>query len=303
VGYSEQATVGRRRRGEARTYDFRRPVRLAREHAHVMRVSMATFGRQATTVLTTSLRTACLLSLAEVEELSYDEYLSTLHDGTVCAVLTLEPLQGRALLTMEKSMLLTQIDHLLGGSGAEEQPDRALTDIEQALVRHLFNRMLRELSYALEGIAATRPELVALESNAQFVQAAAPTDPCIVVRLDLHVGKEQGSAALCLPFAMFAPALEGLARAEDADEKAQLRREAARRTSSRLADVEVDVSVRFDPLQLSSQEIGRLVVGDVLQLGHRTTKPLSITSASTTFALAVPGTSGRRQAVLVVATS
>jgi flagellar motor switch protein FliM len=43
-----------------------------------MRVSMATFGRQATTVLTTSLRTACLLSLAEVEELSYDEYLSTL---------------------------------------------------------------------------------------------------------------------------------------------------------------------------------------------------------------------------------
>ena len=304
MGYSEQATAqGRRRRGEARTYDFRRPVRLAREHAHVMRVSMTTFGRQATTVLTTGLRVACQLTLSEVEELSYDEYLTGLPDGTVCAVITLDPLPGRALMTMDQAMLLVQIDHLLGGPGADEQPDRPLTDIEQALVRHLFSRMLRELSYALEGIMATRPELVALESNAQFVQAAAPTDPCVVVRLDLQIGPHQGPAALCLPFAMLAPALEELARAEDAEEKALARREAAKRTTSRLADVEVDVSVRFDPLRLSSQEIGRLVVGDVLQLGHRTTKPLSITSAATTFALAVPGTSGKLQAVMVVATS
>ena len=68
--YSDQATVGqRRRRGEPKTYDFRRPVRLAREDAHLLKVAMQTFGRQATTVLTTGLRALSLLSLFQVDEI------------------------------------------------------------------------------------------------------------------------------------------------------------------------------------------------------------------------------------------
>ena len=301
MGYSDQVTATpRRRRGEARTYDFRRPVRLAREHAHVLKVAMGTFGRQSSTVLTTSLRVLCQLTLVELEELSYDEYLTGLPDHTVCAVLSLEPLPGRALLTMDQETLLTQIDYLLGGPGSADQPDRQLTDLEQALVRHLLNRMLRELTYALEPVAKTTPHLLTLESNAQFVQAAAPTDPVVVARLDLQIGDRQKSAALCLPYAMLAVALEELGRAEDAEEKARARRAASQRTSRRLSDVEVEVSVRFDPVRLPSEQIGRLSVGDVLPLGHRTSKPLSITSATSTFARAMPGTAGKRLAALVV---
>src|SRR3954471_16822561 len=79
VGYSDQATAfSRRRRGEPRTYDFRRPVRLARDQAHLLRIAMDTFGRRSSTVLTTSLRLTCTLSSPVIEELSYDEYLSAL---------------------------------------------------------------------------------------------------------------------------------------------------------------------------------------------------------------------------------
>ncbi len=53
-------------------------------------------------------------------------------------------------------------------------------------------------------------------------------------------------------------------------------------------------------MQLSSAEIGQLAVGDVLNLGHRTSKPLSITSATSTFAIAVPGASGKQLAALIV---
>jgi flagellar motor switch protein FliM len=301
VGYSDQATPPtRRRRSEARVYDFRRPVRLAREHAHLLKVSMSTFGRLATTVLTTSLRAVSQLSLSEIEELSYDEYVTDMPEGSVCAVLTLEPLPGRALLTLDLVTLHTMIDHLLGGPGTEKQPDRPLTDIEQALVRHIFGRLLRELAYALEPIAATNPQLTGLESNAQFVQAAAPTDPVVVARLELTVGQRTSHADLCLPYAMLSPALDVLSQSEDHRERAKLRREAATLTTRRLNDVEVDVGVRFDPVRLPSAQIGRLKVGDVLILGHRTSRPLAVTSASTTFALAIPGSSGKRLAALIV---
>ena len=304
MGYSNQATSagGRRPRPEARSYDFRRPVRLAREDAHLLKVAMQTFGRQATTQLTTSLRALSVLSLVQVDEMSYDEYLSSLPEASVSAVLSLEPLQGKALLSIELDTLLVMIDHLLGGPGTEAQPDRMLSDIEQMLVRHIFGKVLRELAYAFEAIAATTPQLLALESNPQFVQAAAPTDPVVVARMLLAVGERSSSADLCLPYAMLSPALEAVTQSADRGEKLRLRSAAAARTTQRLNDVEVDVSIRFDPLRLPSSQIGRLAVGDVINLGHRTAKPLAITSAASTFALAVPGSSGRQLAALIVET-
>jgi flagellar motor switch protein FliM len=302
VGYSNQATSegSRRPRPGARSYDFRRPVRLAREDAHLLKVAMQTFGRQATTQLTTGLRALSVLSLIQVDEMSYDEYLSGLQEGSVCAVLSMEPLQGKALLSIDLSTLLMMIDHLLGGIGTENQPERALTDIEQKLVRLLFGRVLRELAYAFEPIAVTKPQLLTLESNAQFVQAAAPTDPVVVARMQLAVGERSSNADLCLPYSMLAPALEAVTQSADRGEKIRQRSAAAAKTTQRLNDVEVDVSVRFDSLRLPSSQIGRLAVGDVLNLGHRTSKPLAITSATSTFALAVPGASGRQLAALIV---
>jgi flagellar motor switch protein FliM len=212
----------------------------------------------------------------------------------------MEPLAGKALLTMEQRTLLQMIDYLLGGPGTEEQPDRPITDIEQALVRHLLTRVLRELAYALEPIGQANPSLVALESNAQFVQAAAPTDPMVVAHFELQLGEQLSHLSLCLPYAMLSDGLGELSKAGDAEEKARLRLLATQQTTKRLADVEVDVAVRFDPIQLPSAQIGRLTVGDVLQIGHRTSAPLSVTSAATTFAKAVPGSSGKRLAALVV---
>lgn len=301
MGYSDQATsVPRRRRGEARSYDFRRPVRLAREHAHVIRISMQTFGRQATTVLTTSLRVLSSIGGVRIEELSYDEFLSGLPEQSVCAVLSLEPLPGKALLAFDLPTVLAMIDHQLGGPGGAEQPDRPLTDIEQALIRQLLTRMLRELTYAMEPIAEVTPKLLTLESDARFVQAAALTDPVVVARMDIVVGTQESVLGLCLPYAMLAPALQILSSSGDSEEKARARADAARRTQQRLSDVLVDVSVRFDPMRLASPAISELSVGDVLTLNHRTTTPLSVTSASTTFARAVPGMSGRKLAVLIV---
>jgi flagellar motor switch protein FliM len=275
-------------------------VRLARDQAHLLRIAMDSFGRQSSTVLTTSLRVGCTLGSPVIEELSYDEYLSALPESTVCAVVGLEPWSGLSLLSFEIPALLEVIDHLLGGSGAEEQPDRPLTDIEQALVRHLLTRMLRELSYALEPLGRIEPDLVSLENNPTFVQAAAPTDPVVVARMELAIGERTSGVSLCIPHATLAPALERLSRAQDGEARALARRQAAERTQQRLTDVEVDVAVRFKPLRLPSGLIGRLEVGDVVPLDHRTTAPLAVTSAATTFAQAVPGMSGRRLAVLIV---
>ena len=275
-------------------------MRLARDHAHLLRVAMQTFGRQSSTVLTTSLRVVSTVGTPVIEEFSYDEYLTGLPEQAVCAVLSLEPWAGRSLLTLDAPTLLTVVDYLLGGPGSAEQPDRPLTDIEQGVVRQILGRMLRELSSARAPFGTVQPDLQGLESNPGFVQAAAPTDPVVVARMDLTIGERASALSLCIPYASLEPVLERMSRAKDDQARALARRQAAALTQQRLADVEVDVAVRFRPLRLPSSRLGDLAVGDVVPLGHRTTTPLAVTSAATTFASAVPGTSGAKLAVLIV---
>jgi flagellar motor switch protein FliM len=291
----------RRSRGEARTYDFRRPVRLARDQAYLLKVAMQTFGRQSTTVLTTSLRAVCQLGNPQIEELSYDEFLGSMADHSVCAVLSLEPWPGKALISLDVPTLLTMVDHQLGGTGSPNQPDRGLTEIEQTLIRQLLSRLLSELSYAVEPITkGVKAELLALESDPRFVQAAAATDPVVVATMDLAVGQKESRFAICLPYAMLAPALAVATRHDDYG-LTRARATAAEQTQRRLTEVDVDVSVRFAPVRMASSAIGRLEVGDVVTFPHRTTTPLVVTSAATVFAHAIPGASGRRLAVQIVA--
>jgi flagellar motor switch protein FliM len=99
---------------------------------------------------------------------------------------------------------------------------------------------------------------------------------------------------------MLSPALIALSESTDAAEKERVRKAAAELTQRRLVDVEVPVAARFDAIRMPSSAIGRLEVGDVVHLGHRTSRPLSVVSASTTFAKAVPGAAGRTLAVLIV---
>jgi flagellar motor switch protein FliM len=226
-----------------------------------------------------------------------------MREQSVCAVIALDPWPGKALLTFDLATLLTMIDHQLGGMGSDHQPDRPLTDIERALVRQLLTRLLNELAYALEPITKNvRPQVLALESDARFVQAAASTDPVVLATMDLSVGQRASQLSLCLPYAMLAPVLE-LATHQDNRDQSAIRSTAAKQTQRRLTEVDVDVSVRFEPVRMSSQAIGRLQVGDVITFPHRTTTPLSVTSAATVFARAIPGASGRTLAVLIVSAS
>ncbi len=50
---------------------------------------------------------------------------------------------------------------------------------------------------------------------------------------------------------------------------------------------------------MSSSQIGRLAVGDVISLGHRTTQPLEVTSRPRP-SLRDPGGSGKQLAALIV---
>jgi flagellar motor switch protein FliM len=294
--------AGRRSRGGGpQPYDFRRPTKLSREQVRTLQMAYETFGRQWSTLLTSTLRVVCQANLLSIEQITYDEYVSGLGNPTCMGMLSIDPLPGVGILEVSMSSAMSWIDHLLGGPGSKVQPQRPLTDIEMMLLRGLLERTLHELRYACEPIAKFQPRLNALEYNPQFAQAAPASAMVIVASFDLRVGEDECVATLCLPYTSLSPHLEAASGRSASSERERIARDnAARAMREGLQSVPVDVAVRFTPVQLTPTDILGLSVGDVLPLGHPTARPLSVTAADVVFAHAVPGAQGKRLACLVV---
>lgn len=290
-----------RRSREPRAYDFRRPNKLGRDHVRLLQIAGETFARQMATVLTTTLRVIAQVTVASVDQLTYDEYVRSMSSPTFMAVLSLEPLHGAGVLDLPLRTSMLVVDHLLGGTGSGDQPLRPTSELEVSLARTVVERLLPELAYAFESLAALTPRLTQVEANPRFAQVAASSDMMIVVRLDVHLGNHSDVVTLALPFAALEPVLENAVLANSFGNRDVAAADRfATRLRGRLEHVPVDVSVHFHPARMTPAQLIDLRVGDVVTLPHKLSEPLHVSSSGVTTAYAVPGNKGSALACRIV---
>jgi flagellar motor switch protein FliM len=267
-------TAGATPSKRVRSFDFRRPNKLSRDHVRNLLIVHETFTRQVTTLLSSTMRAVSSVSVRSIDQVTYDEYVRHTANPSHLSVLSVPPLTGVALLELPVRFALTAVDLMLGGHGRHTPPDRPLTEIETGLIRTVIDRALRELAYAFEAVAKLDPTVVVHESNPQFAQIAAPTDMMIVVRLKLVIEGIEADGALCYPYAMLQPILEGFdSHAGHHDRHNESESERAL-VAARLHDVPVEVRVVFPPIALSSKDIVELEIGDVVPLGRSVDAPM-----------------------------
>lgn len=281
------------------TYDFRKPIKLSRDHVRTLQIAFETYARSCGTLFTTRLRVVSSVSLVSIEQLNYDEYVASLANPTVIAVVSIDPLPGTVLMEMASSTVMTAIDHMLGGPGGP-QPERPLTEVEMPLLRGLLERMLGELRYGFETLVDIHPKLKDIEYNAQFLRAHQPGDAVVIATFEMKVGSEECAATLCLPFNTILPVLEKQELIELTPAERMVRDTSLRNLTAGLSAAPIDVAVRFQPMRMRTDDIVDLRPGDVVPLGHPTSVPLEVTVNDTVFAHAVPGNQGARLACLVV---
>ncbi len=294
--------AGSRRQGEPTPYDFRRPAQMSRETARLLDMVYETVARQWSILLGSSLRTTCVVRFDRVEQVTYDDYVSAMASPTLLAVFDPTPHDGPAFLHLSLEAGYVAVDRMLGGPGGE-QPSRPATEIEVGLLSRLVERLLAELRYSLTVVNEIVPALRTLEFNPQFVQVAAPTDLFAVAHFEVAVAGSTTPATVAFPIDVLTPrAVEASSAERDRERAVGAARSRALMTDL-VHDVEVEVSVRFAPLPLTSQRILALRAGDVLALGHPVDRPLDVVSSGVVCAAGVAGTSGPRAAVLITSST
>lgn len=296
-----QVPTRRKRSGVPETYDFRRPMTLAREHGRVLEMAFETFARQWGTQLTSRLRVVAAVALESVEMKSYDEYVGALPAMTTMVMVSVDPGRATGVLQLPTDTTMVWIDTMLGGPGQPLDVERELTEIEWSLLKDLLQHSVRDLSYAFASVAPLEVNVRAVQYNPQFVQAVAASEPVIVATFSLSVSERASTATFMVPADVL---LASLRAGETLDnrtpEEVAAHRAALARVAENVLDVPVEVSVRFTPREMPADALARLEPGTVIPLHHRADKPLSVVVGDVPLATAAIGTSGSRLACLVV---
>jgi flagellar motor switch protein FliM len=208
------AVFGRvgRHRVDVHVYDFKRPERVSKDQMRALEALHEGFGRNFGAALSGYLRTIVEVNVANIEQLTYSEFIHSLPNPTCFNLLKAEQLDGQLCLEISPLIIYPIIDRLLGGSNADLFiPQRPLTQIEQRLVQRITDRATHHLSEAWSNLTPVTFSVHDFESNPQLVQIVPPNETVVVVGFELKMGNRSGTMSLCIPYNVIEPIMGMLA--------------------------------------------------------------------------------------------
>ena len=284
-----------------KTYDFKRPDKFSKDQIRTLNMLHDNFARLFNTYLSTYLRALVSVEVASVEQLTYQEFVQSLSNPSVIGILAVPLLKGNIIMEMNSGIAFSIIDRVFGGQGENTINPRVLTEIEEAVIRRIFDKALGHLREAWFNVVQFNPKIEAIESNPQFAQIVPPSDMVVIITLQTKIGGAEGFMNICIPYLVLEPIMSKLTTTfwvaaniskEEHPEHEDMIRQKLRKTK-------VPVIIQMGQFDISVREFLSLSYGDVLQLDTRVDDELKCIVGNNTKFYCRPGTSGKKTAVRI----
>ncbi|WP_240375319.1 flagellar motor switch protein FliM [Bacillus piscicola] len=285
---------------KVRTYDFKRALRFSKDQVRSLSRIHENFARLLTTAFSAQLRTFVQISVASVDQLPYDEFISSIPRMTLLNVFEAHPLEGRLLIEVNPNIGYAMLDRLLGGKGTSVNKIDNLTEIETKIMTQLFERMLEEFRNAWESVLEIEPVMEDLEVNPQFLQMVSPNETVVVISLATTIGETTGMLNVCLPHVVLEETLPKLTVHHWMQNKIRQRDEKEKeRLQQAVQSAPLPVTAILGRSQLTVEEFLHLSAGDVIQLDQNIHAPLLVMAGEQVKFYAQPGQLKQHMAVQI----
>lgn len=283
-----------------RPFDFTRPSKFSKDQLRILKMMHEVFCRSAQTQLSALLRSSVEIEVVTADQMAYGELINSMPTPSLINVVTMDPLEGNAILDINLPIVFSIIDRLVGGPGTHRPRLRELTEIELALMQNVTDALLRSFSDAWATIAPVQMRSVATEMNPQFAQVVPHSDMVVLLSFEIRVGAATGTMALCVPYILLEPVIGKLTAQSYlstlADSAAPDMRDDI---TASLAAVEVPVSAELGHAELHVADLLALAPGDVIALSSSPGADVGVRVGRRLAFRAQAGTRGRRAAVQI----
>ncbi|BFT73065.1 MULTISPECIES: flagellar motor switch protein FliM [Paenibacillus] len=285
---------------KVRAYDFKRAVRFSKDHIRSLTRIHENFARFLTTYFSAQLRTFVQISVVQVEQLPYDEFIRSIPKMTILNIFEAEPLEGRMVLEVHPNVAFAMLDRLLGGAGTTPTKINALTEIETIVMERIFSRAFDSLQEAWKTVIDIQPRLEALETNPQFMQIVSPNETIALISLSTKIGDTTGMINLCIPHVVIEPIMPRLSVHHwFVSQKKTRAPEEVEALQSRLEKTKLPLIAELGSSEISIRDFLGLTVGDVIPLQKSVEESLQVKVGEKLKYLGSPGTLKGKMAVQI----
>lgn len=244
-------------------FNFLQPPRVSKDRRTLLQTIYGRFALSVQSHLSSRLRCPMDVAVSSVEQATFGEFLLSL--GAPCAAFVFRSEGGNGgygVIDLGTGFSFYLIDRLFGGPGEPTRLRRAVTPLEQSVVRGVAERILGLLKDAWEDYLPLAPELVGFESNPDALQVTSREENVLIANIEVRSGAFRGFTTVALPMSMLEAFLQtATPSVHNAPAHATPNRV---QVESGLRHVRLAVSVRMPPLWLSARTLARLEVGQVL---------------------------------------
>lgn len=252
-------------------YNFRNPDKFNKEHLKVIGNIHEMFCKEVTLSLNSLLRINCELSVANVQQVTYGDFLATMSEDLYTGIINMQPFLTQLSFSIEKHLVGSMLDRLLGGMGVSSIRDE-LSEVEYGITKDILKRILYHLPEGWQNVVKNigAVELNSLETSTTNIQIAPITDIVAIITINVEIGSYLGLITICIPHS----ALEGVI--------GQLTRQSSFNTQSidtndtkdliinKLSGTSLPLRIVLARGEFSMYDAANLKVGDIIKMdsGH-----------------------------------
>lgn len=259
---------GEKRVGEASkvtSYDFRNPIFLTEIELRRLRQLHEDFIRYLSARLSLFLRIECGIKLLQLTTVPYAKFTESLPAATHICLFKSEPMLGVGLLEINPRLAMSIVERMLGGKGNVAKVERALSEIETALLDDVVRLLLEEWCAQWKGDKEYHPSIIGHETTGRYLQTAPKDSVLLGLTMEFTFGQVTEQVQIGVPYATIEPAVRYMMAQRDRDSTPDTK---PRRPEWKPVYEHVSVPARAEwtGFELSLREIASLRVGDVVEL-------------------------------------
>ncbi len=254
-------------------YDFRTPKRITREQIKLLDSIFENFARLFALQLSSIIRTSCEAEIVQLEENQYYEFSNALNDSVLMGAFNLNKESNsenqQLLLEMARPLSYCILDRLLGGSGDGYNVDKDYTDIELAIMKHLFEKVATIFTSAWSNYIDVVASYDMIETNSRLVQSIAPDETVVIIVIEVTIKNLKEKINICLPsetlstiFKSFDLKFARVSRKIDSETEEQRRKY----IMGGLTEAPLTITGLLGGTEIRLQDLLNLQVGDVITL-------------------------------------
>jgi len=253
--------------GGVRPYDMATQERIVRGRMPALEIINARFANSLQTGLYNFLRRGVDISTDSIRTTKYSEFTRSLAVPANINMISMKPLRGTALITIDPNLIFLIVDNMFGGDGRfhTRVEGREFTLTEQGIIRRLLDVLFESYEKAWKSVYPIKFEYIRAEMNPQFANVATPSDIVVASSFELNLGGNRGEFHTCIPYTMLEP-IRDLLNSNTQEDHAEVDNNWIKSLTRQVQNAEIEIIANLGHTSVTLHQILNMQEGDVIAL-------------------------------------